>query len=105
MRTFIRRIQIPDLLFFSLLVGLVSLGLVMVYSASSVKAFDNFNDTAYYLKRQSVFVVAGLSLMFLILATDYHLWIKAGPWFLGLSLLTLFLIFVPGLGVRVNGAL
>lgn len=53
---------------------LVGFGLVMVYSASSYTAALNFEgDSAYYLKRQAFFAVAGLIMMFAISMIDYHI--------------------------------
>lgn len=101
----LRRVHIPDLLFFSLVIFLASLGLVMVYSSSSVTALDRYGDSWYYLKRQAVFLVAGFSAMFLVLTTDYHRWVRMGGWILGLTLVALALIFIPGVGHRAGGAL
>jgi cell division protein FtsW len=39
---------------------LLGLGMLMVLSASSVKAYLNFKDSYYFIKRQVVFVVVGL---------------------------------------------
>ena len=39
---------------------LLVLGLMMVLSASSVSAYVNFDDSYYYVKRQALFLVAGL---------------------------------------------
>lgn len=55
-------------------VFLVGFGLVMVYSASSYTAALDFEgDSAYYLKRQAVFAVMGLIMMFAISMIDYHI--------------------------------
>ena len=105
MNAFLRRMHIPDLFFFSIVIGLASLGLLMVYSSSSVTALDRFDDSWFYLKRQAVFLIAGFTCMFLVLATDYHRWVRAGGWLLGASVLSLCLLFVPGLGHRVGGGL
>ncbi len=96
--------QIPDLVFFSLVLFLTGLGLVMVYSASSVTALDHFGDSLYYLKRQSVFVLAGLACMFLIVGTDYHRWVRQSGWILVATLVALVLTQIPGIGHRVGGA-
>jgi cell division protein FtsW len=101
----LRRVHIPDLLFFSLVIFLASLGLVMVYSSSSVSALDHFGDSWFYLKRQAVFLAAGFSVMFLVLASDYHKWVRYGGWLLLASILSLMLIYVPGIGYSAGGAL
>ena len=67
MNALIKRVHIPDLIFFSIVMFLASLGLVMVYSSSSVTALDRFGDSFFYLKRQAIFLLAGFSLMFLVI--------------------------------------
>jgi len=99
------RIYIPDLVLFSLVLFLAGLGLVMVYSASSVTSLERFGDSAYYLKRQAVFVLAGVVGMVLVTSSDYNRWVRWGGWMLMASVLSLVLLHIPGLGVRVNGSL
>jgi cell division protein FtsW len=94
-----------DPILFVLALLLAGLGLVMVYSASSVTAYERFGDSAYFLKRQVAFVVAGLALMLLVQASDYRKWVRASGWILGGAVTLLLALHVPGLGVRVGGAL
>lgn len=56
-----------------LIIFLVGFGLVMVYSASSYTAALDYGSSAYYLKRQAVFAVIGLALMFFISMVDYRI--------------------------------
>lgn len=104
MQKILNRIHIPDLLFFTVVLFLAGLGLVMVYSASSVIALEKFGDSLYFFKRQALFVAAGLTAMFFILASDYHRWIRSSRWILALSLLALVALFIPGVGHKVGGA-
>ena len=53
---------------------LLGFGLVMIYSASSYSAFEEFKDTAYYLKKQLTAVVIGLVLMIFVANIPYHFW-------------------------------
>jgi cell division protein FtsW len=101
----LRRLEIPDLVFFAAVLALAGLGLVMVYSASSVVALERYGDSWYYLKRQAVFLLGGFFSLGACLATDYHRWIRSGGWILGGAILSLMLLHVPGLGVTVGGAL
>ena len=41
---------------------LVAIGIVMIYSSSSIYALDKMGDSAYFLKRHLVYVFAGLAL-------------------------------------------
>jgi cell division protein FtsW len=85
---------------------LMLLGMVMVYSASislpDSPKFANYKNT-YFLQRQAIFIgislVAGL-FAFRIRVAD---WQRFAPWLFVATLVLLVLVFVPGLGVTVNG--
>ena len=84
---------------------LIGIGLVAVYSASSILAQEKFGDHYYYLKRQAIFCLFGLLLMILAKNVNYLLYRKLVYFFLGSSLILLILLLVPGLGHKVGGAL
>jgi cell division protein FtsW len=83
---------------------LIGIGLVAVYSASSVLAEERFGDHYYYLKRQIGFCLFGLLLMILAKNINYLFYRRMVYLFLGSSLILLVLLLVPGLGVKVGGA-
>ncbi|MCL2859414.1 MAG: putative lipid II flippase FtsW [Oscillospiraceae bacterium] len=51
---------------------LLSLGIVMVLSASSPTALSTYGDSYYFVKRQLAFAVLGIVLMFIISYIDYR---------------------------------
>ncbi len=53
---------------------LLCIGLVMIYSTSSYKGSVTFNDPAYYFKRQAIFAVLGLVVMYIVSKVDYHIY-------------------------------
>ena len=53
-------------------IGLVLFGVVMVYSSSSVVALTNYNDPAYFVKRQILWMVIGFALMAITMHTDHR---------------------------------
>ncbi len=62
------------------------LGLVMVMSASSVVARDDYGSAWYFVVRQAAWAAAGAVALLVIARTDYHRWRRpAGP-LLGVSL-------------------
>lgn len=82
--------------------ALVAFGLVMVYSASSARAAVAADDPAYYLKRQGIYALIGLTLFAILSRFDYrHLRRLGGP-LLAVSLVLLVAVLV--LGSSVNGA-
>jgi cell division protein FtsW len=83
---------------------LLGIGLVMLYSASSIMAEVRYQDSMYFFKRQVIFAVAGLVLLFLVQHVHYTLYRRLVYVILGVSLLSLCLVLVPHLGHRVGGA-
>lgn len=83
---------------------LVILGLIMVYDASVVHAFKDFNDKYYYVRNQSMWVALGFFCLFFFSKFNYHfLKILSFPMFF-VSILMLFAVHIPGLGVDAGGA-
>lgn len=82
---------------------LLGFGLVMIYSASSYEAFQEFEDAAYYLKKQLVAIVIGLVMMILVANIPYHFWERF--YLLGyiVSMALVPLVLTP-LGVESHGA-
>jgi cell division protein FtsW len=80
------------------------LGLVMVMSASSVAALDEYGSSWYYVLRQAAWAAGGVVALVIVAHVDYHRWRRhAGP-FLLVSLVLLVLVLIPGIGVGANGA-
>lgn len=101
---FLKRFEKYDMIILAMVVVLTCFGVVMVYSASSIMADKRMNDSFYFLKRQSLFAILGFGCMYLAMKTDYHFWKKAAIPILAVCLLSLLLVFVPGIGGKVKGA-
>jgi len=97
----IRRVRIN---LFTIAVILVCIGIVMIYSSSSIYAWERYHDSFYFLKRHLAFLVIGIVLTFLVMLFDYRAFRKYARPFLGFSLLLLVLVLIPGLGRQVSGA-
>lgn len=95
--------QNPDLLLAFAIFALLSIGVVMVYSASAFIGLRS-GDELLYLRKHLFFVGAGSVLFFAGLWIDYRRWSRWVYLLLFLSLVSLVLLFA-GLGVRVNGAM
>ena len=87
-----------------LTVSLTCIGVVMVYSSSAIMAADRFHDGFYFLKRQLLYTLLGFVLMAFMTYFNYNNWRKLAVISLLGSIVLLALLFVPGLGVRVGGA-
>ncbi|HAE37605.1 MAG TPA: putative lipid II flippase FtsW [Candidatus Riflebacteria bacterium] len=85
-------------------VALMGLGLIMVYSASSVTSLATMSDGLYYFKRQLVWVITGLLAMLGFSLVPYQKLEKLAVPLLGLSVFLLILILVPGVARDIGGA-
>lgn len=68
------RILAPRLLFIASVVLLCALGLVMVYSSSSVLAYDEYGNASYYFDRQAVFMAIGALACVVVAAIPHGFW-------------------------------
>lgn len=83
---------------------LVIFGLFMVYSASNVVALYKYDDAYYFLKRQAIFAGIGISLMILIINLDIYKIYKYIPLVFLISIVSLVLVLIPGIGMVRGGA-
>lgn len=85
-------------------VALACLGIVMVASSSVAIAAGQKIGEFYYLKRHLVFVAMGLVLAIAAAKLELHWLQRNASWLLLLGVALLLLVFVPGIGARINGA-
>lgn len=93
-----------DLLLLGGVVLLSVFGLLMVYDASQFEAFQDLGDKYYFIKQQLIWIVLGFASLGFFSVFDYHRLQKLSPLLFLLSLVLLFLVFVPGLGSVAGGA-
>ncbi|MBU0549568.1 MAG: putative lipid II flippase FtsW [Candidatus Omnitrophica bacterium] len=83
---------------------LICIGAVMIYSASSIYAQEQFEDAMFFLKRHLLFLGIGAILSLLFLFIDYKKLKKFPKPLLILTLLLLVLILIPGFSKAISGA-
>jgi cell division protein FtsW len=83
---------------------MLCLGLLMVFNASSIKAFNIYGQSSHFLLRQLIFAIFGGIALFLCSRFDYHWWGKLTLPLVLLSFALLILVLVPGFGVNIKGA-
>jgi len=83
---------------------LVLFGLLMIYDASSVLAFNLFGDSYRFIKDQTVWVILGLFSLFVFSHIDYHRLFNLALPLLIIALILLVAVFMPGLGIGAKGA-
>lgn len=92
---------------FALLFAIIILtlfGLFMIYDASSYVAFRDFGDKYTYFKDQTFWAILGFGALSVVSFFDYHRYYNLALPILITSIILLFLVFVPGLGVTALGA-
>lgn len=88
----------PDHALFLTTLALVAFGVAMVFSASTVFAQERFHDANYFWLRQLMAGALGMSILFVIMKLDYHVYQKPAVVFTGLSIvvgLCVVVFFLP----------
>jgi len=93
----------PDVWLFGLVLALVSLGVVMVYSASAILAADRFGDPFFFLKKQLFWAAIGGGCLWAAMTMDYRRLERLVTPLLVLSIILLVLVLVPPFGQSING--
>jgi len=83
---------------------LLAIGVVMVYSSSAIFAQEVYGDAAFFLKRHLLFLGLGLLLSGWILTLDPQKIRSLSKPLMGVALLLLIAVLIPGLGHKVAGA-
>ncbi len=83
---------------------LVLIGLIFIYSSSSIYALEKFGAPHYFLKKQLFHLLIGIVAFFIFASVPVSFWKKRAPLlFLGALGLTA-LTFIPKLGMKIHGS-
>lgn len=94
----------PDFILLIVTFLLLTIGLVMVYSASAVWAEYKFDDSFYFAKRQMLFAGLGIIAMFFVMNMEYWSWRTLAKLLLIVCFILLILVLIPGIGNVRNGS-
>ena len=83
---------------------LVVTGIVMVYSTSAIYAKEFYGDPSFFLKRHLMYLAVGLLLSGWVLTVDSWKIRKYAKPIMGIVLLLLLAVLVPGVGAKISGA-
>ena len=97
------RYHYPDQWLMFLIFFLLSAGLVMVYSSSSIHSLQTFDDSFFYVRRQVIRVLIGLCSMGFFMFFNYRNIARISHWLVLVFTVMLLLVFVPGIGVEAGG--
>jgi len=97
----------PKYLNLPILVSVLALsvfGLMMIFSASSYNAQVYFGNRYYYFTSQLIGFVLGVVALVVMYRTPYRVFARFKWVFLGIGVVLLLLVFVPGIGIERLGA-
>ncbi|MGN1344992.1 MAG: FtsW/RodA/SpoVE family cell cycle protein, partial [Traorella sp.] len=83
---------------------IVCIGLVEVYSASTMWAQFKYADPFYFVKRQIVFAIIGIICFFIMSRINLEQLRKYHFLILIISFISMVLVLIPGIGVERNGS-
>jgi cell division protein FtsW len=89
-----------------LVLALVAIGVVMLYSATAVTAEKSarYADGEHFLKKQLLWVFLSFVAMIGVSRVPYPFWARWKGTVLAVAVLLLCLVFVPGVGAKLNAA-
>jgi cell division protein FtsW len=93
----------PDWVLAGAVLGLVGLGVMMVYSSSSEIGYRLYDDAGYFFKRQLVFALAGLAAMTVVARMHYKHWTKLSIPVMVVTLILLTILAVDDRGRQLFG--
>ncbi len=83
-----------DICFLSLVLILLTVGLIMLFSASYAYALTYFNNSFHFIIRQACFAVIGIIVMFALSKVNYHWYMKFSWLIYGISVILLALLLI-----------
>jgi cell division protein FtsW len=87
-----------------LLIILTLMGLLTIADASAPLAIREFSDKFYYVKQQLFWAVVGITSMLVMSKINYKYWGGIAKYLFFISLFLLFIVIIPGIGMKVYGA-
>ena len=83
---------------------LLSVGSIMNISASIDFGLYKFGDNFYFFKRQLFYLFFTISVSFFVIKIPMKFWYRVSPIFLLVCIFFLFIVLIPNIGLKSNGA-
>ncbi len=83
---------------------LSGIGIVMVYSASSAISMEGHNTAFYYMKKQGLFLIISLCVMFVAASFPYKFYKNISYIILFVAIALLVAVLIPALNIKAGGA-
>lgn len=91
-------------LFILCLFFIITIGLIMIYSSSSIWALYKTSNKYYYLIRQSIFLFIGIIVFIISSKINYLFWKRWANYIFLICLILLIIVLIPGIGIVRGGA-
>lgn len=91
-------------IFLIIVATLVAIGMIFIYSSSSVYAMEKFGSANYFVKKQLIGLLLGLVGIFVIFLLPIKIIKKYCPYFFWSSLILTCGTMVPGISQRIHGS-
>lgn len=85
-------------------IALISIGLVMIASASIAFSAETYGDPWFFTKRHSIYIVMSAIVALGVLAVPVKYWQRNAGWLMLATLAVMVVVLIPGIGREVNGA-
>ncbi|MFH1379030.1 MAG: putative lipid II flippase FtsW [bacterium] len=92
----------PDMVILCIAIFFAMFGLIMIFSSSAIMASERFGDSLLFLKKQLIWVIIGIGVLFMCMQVQYNLWQRYAKLLIIVSLV--FLSSVLIIGRSVGGA-
>ena len=89
---------------FLITVMLVCVGIIMIYSASSIYAYSSMGDSLYFLKRHLLYLAVGFAMMLFAMVYDLKKLQRLSKPIILTSIFLLLLVLIPHIGRETAGA-
>lgn len=86
----------------SLVLSLI--GLFFVFEASTIESFNLFNHPYHFFNQQAMWLGLGLVVLLITTFIPLKFWQHLAPIIYIASLIAMLLVFIPGVGLKLNGA-
>ncbi len=94
----------PHWIVFYLIILICLIGVFFIYQASSIESFNIYGHQYHFVKQQVFWLVIGFLGMIVAFFIPSQLWYKSAKILYFASLVLLLMVFVPNLGMELNGA-
>lgn len=85
-----------DLTFLFLLLVILTVGLIMLFSASYVYAYTHYGNNYFFIAKQATFAVVGVGIMLFVSRIDYHQLRRfAIPFYIAIVILLVVMLILP----------